>query len=221
MIYMSRTKLVMVSLLVTFALSAVSSPTVSAHEFIVNGKGVAAGEKVEFGGNWQQQQQQQIEIVVAKLSAHMHCQMVIIPIGTTNVLEEKGKMKVKIEFKACTVYTLSGEIIENQPKCKIKEFTAEGSGELTEAGMITVKGAPFATIHIEEVTGAGACTLAGEFKIEGTQLCPISHYAVGVIVIIITCNPAGSKELKLGGEPAKLYLPLVASGSKGQRISSN
>jgi hypothetical protein len=115
---------------------------------------------------------------VAKLSIHITCQEGLLPAGAENVLEEAGKFKIKLEFKACTVTTVNAGVIENQPKCKVASFTAVGSGELTEAGIISVTNKPFATIEIAEVTGAGACTLTGKFEITGTQLCAIPHYSL-------------------------------------------
>jgi hypothetical protein len=215
---MSRVKLVMMSLLAVCVLSAVASSTaLAAHEFLVNGKAVAKGEKVEVQGNVVAAQ---LEGVVAKLSIHVTCQEGIAP-AAGNVLEEAGQLKIKVELKACTVTTISSGVAENQPKCKLKEFSAEGSGELTEAGIISVKGSPFAVIHIEEVSGAGTCSLVGEFKIEGKQLCAIPDYALTGTLGPVVCDPTGSKELKLGGEPIKLYTSIGLSGTKGQTLSSN
>jgi len=214
-IYMSRMKLVMLSLLAAFSLSAVASSTASAHEWIVNGKAVAAAEKVEVNGN-QLQGNNQLEGVIAKSSVHITCQEVLAP-PAGNILEEKGKLKIKLEYKACTVYTIAAEAVENQPNCKVAGLTAEGAGELTEAGILTVKGAPFATIVI---SGTG-CLLNGEYKVETTEVCSLPHYAVAVYVATIECNPAGSKELKLGTESSKLYSVIGIAGTKGQKLSSN
>jgi hypothetical protein len=189
------------------------------HRFIVNGKTIGKGEKIEVQANLASAVNQ-LEGVVAKLSVHISCQLTLAP-AAGNALEESGKLKLKVEYKACAATTVSGGVVENQPKCKVKEFAAEGTGELAEAGVIVVKGTPFATVHMEEVTGAGACTLAGEFKVEGSQKCSLAHYPVTVTVGVIECNPSGSKELKLGGEPAKLYSSIAVSGTKGQTLSSS
>jgi hypothetical protein len=215
---MSRMKLVVLSLLAAFALSAVASSTASAHEWLVNGKAIAAGEKVEINGN-QIPGNNQLEGVIAKLSIHITCQEVLAP-PAGNTIEEKGKFKIKLEYKACTVYALESEAMGNEPKCKVAAFNAEGSGELTAAGIMTVSGAPFATIKIEN-SETETCLLDGEFKVETTQVCSLPHYAVAAWVAVIECNPAGSEKLKLGTEPAKLYSVVGVSGTKGQKLSSN
>jgi hypothetical protein len=225
MIHMSRTKLFMVSLLAVAALSVVTSSTASAHEFLVNGKAIGA-EPVEYGGNIQQWQPQ-FESVLAKLPVHIQCQWGQWPVGSKNVLESGGKYKIFIEFKGCTVTTInsSGEP-ELQPKCKVAKVTAEGAGELNEAGVLSTSGTKgaekgFAEIEISEVSGAGACTLTSKPEVKGTQLCSIYHYSFPYLVANVNCNGAGSKELKLGGEPAKLNLQAGIVGTKGQTISSN
>jgi hypothetical protein len=211
-------KLLMLSLLATFALAGVASSTASAHEWFVNGVKIAAAEKVEIDGN-QIPGDNQLEGIIATLNVHITCQEVLAP-PAGNLLEEKGKVKIKLEYKACTIYTVGGEVVENQPKCKVAGFTAEGAGELTEAGIFTVKGAPFATIKVEN-SETEACTLKGEFKVETTDLCSLPHFGVAGYVPVIECNPTGSKELKLGAEPAKLYATVGVAGTKGQKFSSN
>jgi hypothetical protein len=216
---MSRVKLVMLSLLATFALSAVASSTALAtHEFLVNGKAIAKGEKVEVQGNVIAEG---TETTIAKLPVHMACVEGAVPPGTTNVLEEAGKFKTKVEYKTCGVVTVSGGIAEDQPKCKVPGFITEGSGELTEAGVVSIKGTPFATVRIEEVAGAGACALTGEYKVEGTQLCAIPDYSLTGYIGPIVCDPTGSKELKLGGEVLKVFSTTGIYATKGQTLSSN
>jgi hypothetical protein len=86
MIYMTRMKLVMLEPAGAFALSAVASSTaLAAHEFIVNGKTVAKGEKIEVQGNVIAAG---LEGTVAKLSIHLACQEGGIVAGAFNVLEE-------------------------------------------------------------------------------------------------------------------------------------
>ncbi len=208
----------MLSALVVFAFAAVASSTASAHEWFVNGKAIAAAEKVEISGN-QLPGENQLEGVILGASVHISCQQVVLP-AASNLLEEKGKLKTKQEYKACTLSTVNGEgVVENSPKCKIANFNAEGAGELSEAGIIKVKGEPFAIIKIEE--NGGACTLKGEYKVETTQECSLPHFAVASLVAVILCNPTGSKLLKLGVEPAKLYADIGVAGTKGQTLSSN
>jgi hypothetical protein len=215
---MQRMRFAMLSVLAALALSAVASSTAMAtHEFFVNEKTIGKGEKIEVDGN-QMPGGNLLEGTVAKLQINIACQANQLPAGSADVLEEAGKFKIKSEYKGCTVSTVSGGTVENQPKCKLKEFAAEGSGELIESGTMRVKGSPLGTVHIEEVSGAGACALAGEFKMEGTQACTVPNSEVVVTVLTVACNPAGSKELKLGAEPTKLTSTVSIAGTKGQKI---
>lgn len=219
---MSRIQFVMLSLLVVLALSAGESSTaLAAHEFIVNGKAVGVKEKVEVegsGGIF-------LEATVAKTATHLACGEGLLPIGATNVLEELGKFKSKVEFKACTATAVSAGVEEDEPKCKVPSFNLEGTGELTEAGVASVTGSAaektFATVKIEEVTGAGACALAGTYELKGTSLCDVPDYLVTGPGIVMGCSPLGAKEVKFGTEPAKLDLSLGIGGTKGQTFSSN
>lgn len=212
-------KVVLLSALAVFAFAAVGATTASAHEFFVNGKAIGAGEKIEVQGN-QLPGNNQLEGVIAGASVHISCQQVLLP-AAKNVLEEKGKLKTAQEYKACTLTTVNGEgIVENSPKCKVANFNAEGSGELTEAGVFSVKGSPFATIKIEN-SETETCTLKGEYKVETTQECSVPHYSVSVYILLILCTPLGSKSLKLGTEPAKLYASIGLAGVKGQLLSAN
>ncbi len=215
---MSKLRMLLLSLVAMVALGSVTAATASAHEFLVNGAAIGAGEKVEIQGN-QLPGNNQLEGVIAGASVRILCLVVLLdPVG--NLLEEKGKLKTKQEYKSCSVSSVSGGAAENQPKCKVANFTAEGSGELTEAGVISVKGSPFTTIKIEN-NGTETCLLKGEFKVETTQECSLPNYPVTSYIIIILCSPTGSKLLKLGTEPAKLNAIFGVSGTKGQTLSSN
>ncbi len=201
--------------------SAVACEGGMAHEFLVNGAKIAAGEKVEVRGTGGFA----VEATVASLATHVRCDEGLLPVGTANVLEEAGKFKSKLELKACTSTIVSTGTEEDEPKCKVANFNVENTGELTEAGIATISGAAaekvFAEIVISEVAGAGACALAGTYKLKGTTACDIPDYLVTIPGIFIGCDPLGSKEIKLGTESAKLDLPLGIEGTKGQTFSSN
>jgi hypothetical protein len=219
---MFRIKLVILSLLAALALSAVASPTALAvHEFIVNGKTIAKGEKVEIQGSGGIY----LEATLAKTLTHIECQQALLPVGASNVLEEGGKSKLKVEFKGCTVTTVIAGAVENQPKCKVVSFNLEGTSELPEAGVASIVGSGaeklFSKIEVAEVSGAGACALAGTYELKGTQLCDIPAYSETLPGFGIACPPVGGKEVKLATETAKLYLALGISGTKGQTLSSN
>ncbi len=198
-----------------------SATALAAHEFVVGGKAVGKGEKVEVqggGGIF-------LEATAAKTATHLRCAEGLLPAGVTNVLEELGKFKSKLELKACTATAVTAGAEEDEPKCKVPNFNLESAGELTEAGVASISGVGekvlLATVKIEEVAGAGACSLAGTYELKGTSLCDIPDYLVTGPGIVMGCNPLGSKEVKFGLEPAKLDLSLALSGTKGQTFSSN
>jgi hypothetical protein len=211
----------MLSLLATFALGAVVSATASAnasHEWFINGAKITGTETVSIAGN-QIPGNNQLEGVVASTSVHIVCQEVLTASGA-NYLEKEGKLKMKLEYKACTVYSIAGGVIENQPKCRVLNMTAEGSGELIEAGQFKLEGKPFVIVRIENAEGV-TCLIKGEYKVEPSLTCSLPHYAVQGYVAVIECNPEGSKELKLGTEIAKLFTSFGVAGTKGQLLSSN
>jgi hypothetical protein len=211
----------MLSVLTALALSTVASATASAYVFNINGKELAEGEKIEVIGN-AIPGENQLEGTVAKSTIATTCQGDLLP-SAGNVIEERGKLKVKIEFKACTVVSINKGVVENLPKCRVKggEFAMTAEGELTGAGELTIKpksGEPLVTLTIEEVSGGGACTLTGTYKVEGSQVCTLPHFEVQAAVVALACNPAGGK-VKLGGESARLYTTVAIAGAKGQKLS--
>jgi hypothetical protein len=216
---MSRTKVVMLGLLAAFALSAVSSSAASAHEWLVNGKPIGTGEEVELNGSLiPNQPTQHSQATVAGLPIDIVCHR---PHGFFGWLKAAVKFIFKGVLSVCQAPTIASGVISNQPKCKVSDINVEGKGELIEAGQVVLSGAPFATFKIEEVMGAGACALTGEYKIEGTQVCTLPHYSVTATTMVLECNGAGSKELKLGVESTKFYAQALFAGAKGQTLSSN
>lgn len=208
--------------LVCSATALACSGSAIAHEFLVNGAAIAKTEKVEVKGNGAVA----LEAEIAKTAAHIGCSEGLLPSGVSDVLEEAGKFRSKIELKACGVDIVSGGGEEDLPKCKVANFNVENTGELTEAGIATVLGAGaerlFGQILISEVTGAGACTLTGTYKLTGTTACDIPDYQVTNPGITVACSPLGAKEVKLSGaESVKLDLALGIEGLKGQSFSSN
>lgn len=193
-----------------------------AHEFLVNGSAIKAGEKVEVKGSGGVA----LEAEIAKIAAHIGCGEGLLPTGASDLLEEAGKFKSKIELKACGIDMVSAGAEEDLPKCKVANFNVESTGELTEAGIATVSGTGteklLGQILVSEVAGAGACTLSGTYKLLGTTTCDIPDYPVTSPAIAVGCNPLGGKEVKLdGGESVKLDLALGIEGAKGQTFSSN
>jgi hypothetical protein len=225
---MFRTRIVIlttISTILVYGATAVACggpPPAMAHEFLINGSAIAKGETVEVRGGGGVG----LEAMIAKLTTHVGCGEGLLPTGASNVLEEAGKFKSKIEFKACGTDIVNAGAEEDESTCKVANFNVESTGELTEAGIATVSGAGteklLGSVIISEVTGAGACALTGTYKLTGTTLCDIPNYPVINPEITMGCSPPGGKEVKLSGsESVKLDLALGLEGIKGQAFSSN
>ncbi len=192
--------------------------------FKVNGANIIAGEKVEAQTD-SLSTVNQLESAVAGVGLHVTCEEALGSPGTENVLEEAGKVILKPEFKGCAVSDVSSKgVSEPLSVCKVKEggFTVTSDGELTAAGILTLKPMgkePFATITIEG-NKESKCTVAGTFKIEGSQICTLPHYAVEAYAMVLACGPGGGK-LTMGGEAARLYSTLGVTSAKGGKLSSN
>jgi hypothetical protein len=196
------------------------------HHFTVNGKAIGRGETVEITGQDVElgQLEGRIGEGASAINAHVTCNDAFAPTGAGNVLEEKGQAKLKVESKACSIYEINAGGPASLTSCKVANFVTEASGELAEAGVIKFagKGAEkeFGRIEIENVAGS-TCSVAGTYAMKGAQLCDIPSYAFEGAASKLICTGTGSKELKLGKEPAKIYSRLAIAGTKGQKLSSS
>jgi hypothetical protein len=216
---MSRVKLIVLGLMAAFALSAVASSTALAtHEFKVEGKTIVSGEKVEVTG---QAAQGQLESEVATTAVHLTCnQPGFAPVGATNVLQASGVAKAKIEFSGCTLNIVSGGKPEDVPGCKVNEgkTTVEAEGELGSGvpGQITFT-VKAGELKIEKV-GSLSCSLEGELKYKGSQVCDIPSWGFESTMGLLVCTGTGSISLKLGEKPAKLYLVGGVTTTSGKKL---
>jgi hypothetical protein len=206
-----------ISIMSTALVLSIGVPTAAAHEFIVNGSGIKEAVEIRGTGDIG------LEGSVAKITTHIGCGEGLVTAGSD--LLGSGTFKVGIELKACGLDTVSSGVEEDQPKCQVANFTVEGLGELTEAGIAVVSGREtgdvFTKIAISEVTGAGTCMLAGKYELKGITSCVIPDELVTSPGFLIGCDPLGNKGVKLGLEPVKLSLDLGIEGTKGQTFSSN
>jgi hypothetical protein len=221
---MSRMKLVVLSLVAAFALSAVASSTALAtHEFKVEGKTIASGSNVEVQG--QIIELGQLEGTLGKsVNIHITCNDALGPASAKNVLESGGKAKLFAEFKGCSVYEVNKGGPVNLEACKVKEITAEANGETTaEAGTIKFEGSgtgkSFGKVVIGKVAGSSeSCSVEGEVEVTGSQLCDIPSYAFEGDIGELICTGTGSKELQLNKASAKIYARLAVAPTNGQKL---
>jgi hypothetical protein len=232
---MSKVKIVMLSLLAVFALSAAASASASAagtHQWLINGTLLGTGGTEEIQGNGLPYVQEgQFESSISGLGLHIYCQTAILPSGASNILEggSTGKAKGKIEFSGCGVFDVSSKgVSETLSACKIaaEPIVAEATGELGSAGALTLKGEPLARFSLEKVSAKeGTCAASGKYEIKGTQVCVLPHYGVALYVHVIECTPGGSTLMtnveSKGENLSFLYLGIGAALKNGGKWLSS
>jgi hypothetical protein len=197
-------------------------------EYIVNGKTLGKGAKVELQG--QAMELGQLESNLNGTNIHIACNDAFG--GTENVLEPAGRSKFEAEFKGCTVYTISGGRPENQPGCKTTVGTAKAKGELVESGIIEYTGSGaselFNEIEITEVPSSSKCGLTkGKYEIRGSQACFIPFFGFESTIGQVVCTGVGGEYLRLyahgetSGTEAKTYARFAVTGTKGQTLGAS
>jgi hypothetical protein len=200
---MSRVKVLLVSLLAVFAVSAAVSATASAaHVYLIEQTELLSSEAVEDQG-----QNGKIETKILNIPIFIQCQEEL----STGVIKPKGESTFRIEFKNC--YAVQNE---NGKKiflvnCTIGEpIIAEGPDQLIEHSVDEFKGelkgekGVFAEVSL---TGE-KCVIKGKFKVTGSQLCAIPEAEFEKVLHHLICTPAGSKLVFGEGaktEPAQFF----------------
>ncbi len=184
--------------------------------WIVAGKGIGGGEKTEIDGSgWDGGQ---MEFMVTGINVDLYCADSSARAGASNVLEEAGKLKSKIEYGGCSVSEVS-KAGGSAPVigCKLEEsFASETEGELTGPGEVMLKPVTGENVFVIEKVGTGSCAIEGKYQIIGTQVCTVPASGVGRPLASLACTPGGSGlTLEVSKEPIRLYsteLLGVASG---------
>ncbi len=198
---MSRVKIVLLSLLAAFAVSAAASATASAgttHIYKIEGTSLASSEGIEgdslTGG---------LETKVAKTPIILVCQEDVFK----GEISKEGKSSVKIEFKNCYLVEKTKEGKKNfLTACTVHEAViAEATDELTEHSIDLFKGIgekeKFSEIKLE----GESCAIKGSFEVKGSQACAIPESEFEKVVHVLICTPAGSKLTFGEKEPAQLF----------------
>jgi hypothetical protein len=232
---MSKVKIVMLSLLAVFALSAAASATASAagtHQWFINGTLLGSGVKEEVQGNTLPYvQETQFEMTISGLGLHAYCQTTVIPGGDQNVIEggSVGKAKVRLEFDGCAAFDVTGMgVSERLSGCKagLEPVLAEAEGELINAGVLDLEGEPIAKFEIVKANAKeSSCAIEGKYEIKGSLVCVIPHYGVPLYVHVLECTPGGSSLVaSVGGAaetPIRLYLGVGISPRSGDKLLSS
>lgn len=158
---MAKVKLILLSLMAVMAVGAVMSASASAHEFLILGKKIAAGEKVLF-----------LSKNVAGNSAILEQGTAGLKITCTAVtnhgfLEAAGKSTTTVIFNSCTVNRPAGCTVETPIVVKASdqlvlfegilsdEFSPEGGGTTFTILKFSGAGCSLTTLEVNgEATGA-------------------------------------------------------------------
>jgi len=186
----NRLRVLLVSMLAVFAVSAVASASASAanHEYFVEGVALGATETVSGTS------------AVSKLEAPGLITIECATDSFTGTIEPKGLSTATVKFKTCTVVGAAtckvAEPIEftanNKLTVLLNEANVFGPGDLFEPPT----GKEFVTITI---TG---CALEGKYVAEGKQQCILPAGETELVKHEIECKPKGS-EIHLKAKEAK------------------
>jgi len=225
---MSRLKLLLSSILVVFAVSAIASssasatftdtgveckeegiPTVCLLTPLAEAKGTEAiTSKIDTGT--------ESLLAVPSLGLHIVCTEAndTGTIVQTNPLVTAASIaKATIDFHGCTILNEPPE--ELGEKCEVVEGLIKtelivGSPNATEPQDLTFKaekGTTFAVVSIKSKTGQTCPALVkGENPVKGEQLCTLEENKVDAETHLMTCLESGSKELKFGSNAATFLL---------------
>ncbi len=214
---MSRVKIVLLSLLAVFAVSAAASATASAsatHVYKIEGTELASGSEAIEGDSLTGG----LETKIAKLNTVLICQEDIVK----GEIKPKGESTAIVEFKNCYLVEKNKEGKKTfLTACSVKEpVEAKANDELTEHSIDVFKGSgekeKFAEV---EIKGEG-CALNGKYEVLGSQTCAIPESEFEKAVHSLICTPAGSK-LTFGKEAAQLFGEEQVKLKSGKNFSGN
>jgi hypothetical protein len=212
---MARIKYILL-LLAVCAVNMVASASAfasSAHIFFVNEAGLETSETIENVSS-----SGKLETKAFGIPIFIECDE---DISSKYIIENEGKSEGGVQFKRCHVVEDSKGKKIFLTACIVSEpVEMKAKGELTSAGIDTLKGASseesFAEIKIESET----CALKGTYKIKGTESCAVPEAELEKATHEAICSPAGSKLVFGSGEktePAQLFdAELIKLKSSGQ-----
>jgi hypothetical protein len=205
-IHMSKVKVVLMSLVAVFAVSAFASVSASAgptHIFKVEGTELKGTESLEvvddsFSGK--------LETIIAKLPIAIQCEEDI----SSGTIKANGESTAKIEFKNCFVAQNEKGKKAVLSTCTVTEpVIAEAKDELTAHSIDTFKGNKVPATETFTELKIGVCAAKGTFNIKGAQVCSIPESEYEKVIHAGICAPAEStlKQEKEGTEvgPAQLF----------------
>jgi hypothetical protein len=201
--YMSRFKVLVVSLLAVFAVSAAASATASAaHVYLIEQTELLSSEAVEDQG-----QNSKLETKLLGLPIFLQCQEEL----STGVFKPKGESTFRVEFKNCYLVENSNGKKIFLVNCTVAEpIIAEGKDQLIEHSVDEFKGEFKGEKGLyTEITIEGAkCVLTSKQKVTGAQVCATPEAEFEKVLHHLICTPAGSKLVFGTGEktePAQFF----------------
>lgn len=162
---MARVKLVLLSLLAVFALGAVASASASAQEWLIEGKGLKAGESAPVSGS--AAGSLTLLLTLSNIHVVLLCDKAS---GTGTIVGPSSATANPISFSECKVV---------EPKCttsatlKTKEISISllvlGESRLISFIPKAGESTEFVTVEL------GGCAVEGEYKITGSVGCELLH----------------------------------------------
>ncbi len=208
-----KARLIILSLLVTIAVSVIAAASSSAFEYQVGGAAVPPAG-VELLGNGVVLTAE-VEVTIAMKKIVITC-MQSTYVGAMSKIEEKGASKGTIEFVACTANLNEGNG-RALAECRVQSFPYAYTGQLEKAtGVVGLKPAKklgaYAVIEIEKVNAGVVCEIEGAFVLssekEGVEICTYPTPGAPRPGHAMLCTGGGSKQ-ELNGQEAKvLFLEL-------------
>jgi hypothetical protein len=216
---MSKMRLIALSLLAVFAMSASTAASASAAPvFLVEGTELLSSEAVEgtIGLTLQK-----IETKILNVPLLKECED---DIGT-GVIKPKGESTGRLEGKGCQIFENSNGKKIPLVNCSIREpLIAEFIGQLTEPGVAEIKGSEGIFTSFE--LAGEKCVIKGKYKLTGSQVCTSPEAAIEKTIHEGTCTPAGTASRLVFGtgektEPAQLFGNGISKLKSGKKWSAS
>ncbi len=197
---MSKTKLTLLLCLVTvLSMSAVASSSASAHEFLIEGTEIKAGEKFELNGpgvgvGGIKVKIDALEFIIGGVRIQQKCPEYTL----TLTLEPGNNTKWKQVSDQCQLYKINAAGRQEEiPQCTVKE-TLEGTDKMTGNDLDT-----FTFVASSLIIAGAGCPYSNTYTLVGKELCAITEAEFSKVLHEIICTPAGS-EVEVEGEVEKV-----------------
>jgi|SRR5579875_1046912 len=204
---MSRAKLALASVLVVFAVGAVSSASaMAAGQWYINGSKFTGEESIE--GN--QTGTSTLEMTISGIKTKISCTAAT---GTGKIKESNKDTSSAIKFTGCTVAEPSGCKTTSEIKTTATKTELEVEGEKVFDKYTPESGETFTTIPIE------GCAVEGSYKVTGSARCEIQSPKTEAVEKECAFSSSTGSKLKFGANTATFtgkFLYKLTGTNKGK-----